>query len=222
MFLMAIDTSLKGTGIAIVKENELVAETYINNKASSSKILISLINKSLLHLNLDIKEVDAWAVAIGPGNFTGIRIGLMTAKIFSFLSKKPILGISTLEALAYNYLNLDIIEYVTPILPGPKNTIYGATYSLKENRLPEEIVSEGNYELTSFLNKIPKDSIIVGPEVNKYNLLKKKSCLVFKHTLKPDSIARLAKKRIELGKYDDPFLLKARYLRLTDAELNRV
>jgi tRNA threonylcarbamoyladenosine biosynthesis protein TsaB len=104
MKILSIETSTMLGGVAIVDEKTgLVAETRLNVKTTHSERLMSVIDHVLHQSEMDLESIDAFAVAIGPGSFTGLRIGLSTAKGLSYATGKPIVAVPTLEAFAYNF-----------------------------------------------------------------------------------------------------------------------
>ncbi len=99
MQVLVIDTHSSPTGVAIVEDEELVGEISIYEEYSQSDHLLPLIQDLFLRTNRKIESIDAFVVCKGPGSFTGLRIGMTTAKTFAQLYEKPVVGISTLEAI---------------------------------------------------------------------------------------------------------------------------
>ena len=109
MKILAIDTSTMLGGIAVMDELNLIAETRLNVKSTHSERLMTEIEHCLKQSSLKISDIDVFAVAIGPGSFTGLRIGLSTVKGLSYATGKPIVSVPTLDALALNFLTADIL-----------------------------------------------------------------------------------------------------------------
>ena len=103
MRILAIDTSTMLGGIAIMDESLLIAESRLNVKSTHSERLMTEIEHCLKQSGVKISDIDVFAVATGPGSFTGLRIGLSTVKGFSYATGKPIVSVPTLEALAWNF-----------------------------------------------------------------------------------------------------------------------
>ena len=103
MILLAIDTCFSCASVALLTEDKLLGVSYINNGLTHSTKLIPMITELLSHLGLEMGDVDAIACTNGPGSFTGIRIGIATAKGLAMPSEKPIVTVSSLHGLAYNF-----------------------------------------------------------------------------------------------------------------------
>ena len=107
MKLIGIDSSGLVASVAIMEDDKLVAEYTINNKKTHSQTLLPMLEEIVQSTGLDLKEIDAIAIAAGPGSFTGLRIGSATAKGLGLALKKPIVPVSTVDALAYNMYGTD-------------------------------------------------------------------------------------------------------------------
>jgi tRNA threonylcarbamoyladenosine biosynthesis protein TsaB len=104
MKILAIETSTMLGGIAVADDSAgLIAEVRLNVKSTHSERLMTEINHVLQQSGLTAHDIDIFGVAIGPGSFTGLRIGLSTAKGFSYATGKPIVSVPTLEAFAWNF-----------------------------------------------------------------------------------------------------------------------
>jgi tRNA threonylcarbamoyladenosine biosynthesis protein TsaB len=152
MKVLAIDTSTMLGGVAVMDDLlGLVAEVRLNVKSTHSERLMTSIEYILKQSGYTISDMDFFAVAIGPGSFTGLRIGLSTVKGFSYATGKPIVSVPTLEALAYNF---PFSRYpVCTMLDARKKEVYAALFewkgdgfirlidetSIKVNRLIEKI-----------------------------------------------------------------------------------
>lgn len=152
MKVLAIDTSTMLGGVAVMDDLlGLVAEVRFNVKSTHSERLMTSIEYVLKQSGYTISDMDFFAVAIGPGSFTGLRIGLSTVKGFSYATGKPIVSVPTLEALAHNF---PFSQYpVCTMLDARKKEVYAALFkwegdgfirlidemSIKVNRLMEKI-----------------------------------------------------------------------------------
>ena len=127
MKMLAMDTSSDVASVAVTEDGRLLGEYTMNNKKKThSQKLMVMIDALLKDIEVDIKEIDLFAVSHGPGSFTGLRIGVATAKGLAHACQKPIIGISTLEALAYN---LPFCEHIiVPVMDAGKNRVYAASY----------------------------------------------------------------------------------------------
>ena len=126
MKILGIDTSTPIGSVALIDGENIVAEHTLNIVQAHSSRLMPAIDNVLKWGNITPDALDGCAVGIGPGSFTGIRIGVATAKSLCYAVDKPIVGVSTLEAIAYNLRWTDGI--VCPILDARRSEIYGCTF----------------------------------------------------------------------------------------------
>jgi len=103
MKILAIETSTMLGGVAIADEKGLIAETRLNVKSTHSERLMATIDEQLKQAEMTLADIDAFAVASGPGSFTGLRIGLGTAKGLCFATGKPLVLVPTLDAFARSF-----------------------------------------------------------------------------------------------------------------------
>jgi tRNA threonylcarbamoyl adenosine modification protein YeaZ len=124
--ILAIDTSSMVASAAVVDDTRLLGEITFNYKKQHSIILMPMIDRLLSSLELDVNNVDAVACASGPGSFTGLRIGAATAKGLCHGAGKPIIGISSLDGLAFNLAYSRGI--VCPIMDALRDNVYTCLY----------------------------------------------------------------------------------------------
>ena len=132
MKILSIETSTMLGGVAIIDETAgLIAETRLNVKTTHSERLMTAVNNTLIQSEMDLDAIDAFAVAIGPGSFTGLRIGLSTVKGLSYATGKPVVTVPTLEAFAWNF---HYSAYpVCLMLDARKSEVYSAVYIWEDN-----------------------------------------------------------------------------------------
>ncbi|MEG2717552.1 MAG: tRNA (adenosine(37)-N6)-threonylcarbamoyltransferase complex dimerization subunit type 1 TsaB [Eubacterium sp.] len=126
MKILTVDTSTIVASAAIVDENKLICETIVNYQKKHSEKLMPAIDHMLRDAGLTIEEMDGFGIVSGPGSFTGLRIGMATVKGFAQALSKPVIPISTLEALAYNIPYASGI--VCPILDAQRSEVYTGIY----------------------------------------------------------------------------------------------
>ena len=126
MKLIALDSSGLVASVAVVEDDILIAEYSIQYKKTHSQTLLPMLDEVRNMIELDLQEVDAIAVAAGPGSFTGLRIGSATAKGLSFAMEKPIVAVPTVDGLAYNLYGTDKI--VCPIMDARRSQVYTGIY----------------------------------------------------------------------------------------------
>lgn len=133
MKILGIDSSGIVATAAIADEKNIIAEFTVNNKQTHSQTLLPMIDMVVKMSGVKLEEVDAIAVAAGPGSFTGLRIGSSTAKGLGLALKKPIVPIPTLDGLAYRLAATDGI--ICPIMDARRNQVYTAIYRMEDGEL---------------------------------------------------------------------------------------
>lgn len=144
MKILAIDTTSDIASAAVIEDGQLLGEYSVKNKKTHSQKIMVMIQTLLDALEIDIKDISLFAAAKGPGSFTGVRIGVATIKGLAHACSKNVVGISTLEGLAYN---LPFCEHIIiPVMDARQNRVYAASYiwddSLKELSEPEAMTIE--------------------------------------------------------------------------------
>lgn len=127
MRILAIDTSTSSLGAAIADENGVLGEFGLHTGRQHSEALLPLLDGLLRAAGLKLAELDAFAVTVGPGSFTGLRIGLATVKAWVQALNKPLCAVSTLEALAYTAFEAD--KLICPVLDARRNEVYAALFA---------------------------------------------------------------------------------------------
>lgn len=133
MKLLALDSSGLVASVAVVTEDAMLAEYTVNYKKTHSQTLLPMLEEIIRMVEMDLSEVDAIAVAAGPGSFTGLRIGSATAKGLGLALDKPIIAIPTLEGLAYNLYGTD--KLVCPMMDARRNQVYTGLYEFEGSEL---------------------------------------------------------------------------------------
>lgn len=134
MFVLGIEAATAVLGVAVVKEGVLLAERFLNIRYAHSTNLLPMIKDVLADAQIAPARLSGIAVSVGPGSFTGLRIGLATAKTLAQVLALPIVGVGTLEALAYP-LATDPRSFICPVINARKNEVYAAVYASPEGSL---------------------------------------------------------------------------------------
>ena len=133
MRLLAVETSTLTGAVALLEDGGVVAESRVSVSVTHGERLVSAIDGVLRAARRELADIDAFAVAVGPGSYTGLRIGLATVKGLAFATRKPAVGIPTLDALAWR---LPYCAYpICPILDARKNEVYTGLYRTVTGRL---------------------------------------------------------------------------------------
>ena len=148
--LLGIDTSTPIGSVALIDGDNLVAEHTLNIVQAHSSRLMPAIDAVLKWGDITVDDLDGCAVGIGPGSFTGIRIGVATIKSLCYALDKPIVGVSTLEAIAYNLRGSNNI--ICPLLDARRSEVYGAVFEggTEWQRLSEDLC----LSIDAFLNRL--------------------------------------------------------------------
>ncbi len=133
MKILAFETSAKAVSAALLDGGRLLAESYQNTGLTHSQTLLVMAQDLLKQCALAPEDVDAVAVAKGPGSFTGIRIGVAAAKGFAWGAEKPLVGVSTLEAMAEA---LGVHRgFVCPVMDARRQQVYNALFRAEAGQL---------------------------------------------------------------------------------------
>jgi tRNA threonylcarbamoyladenosine biosynthesis protein TsaB len=131
MRILAVDTSANVATVAVTENGRVLGEYYINHGKTHSQKLMPMIKEIMDRLELNCSDIDLFSASIGPGSFTGLRIGVTTIKALAFSVQKPVIGISTLDALAYNIQTKDSL--ICPIMDARNNQVFTAIYKSEKN-----------------------------------------------------------------------------------------
>ena len=158
MLILAVDTTTPSGSVALLEEGTLLGEADIESAATHSARLLRSVDFLLGAHGRNVTAIDGFAVAAGPGSFTGIRIGVGVVKSLAFASGKPIAPVSTLLALATK-LASEGIGLVCPLLDAKKEEIYAGLFEVRDQGLVE-IIPQGAYAPDAFFARLPAKRII--------------------------------------------------------------
>ena len=228
MKILAFETSAKAASVAITDNGKLLGESYQNTGLIHSQTLMVMAEDLLKACNLSVKDVQAVAVAAGPGSFTGVRIGVAAAKGFAWGAELPCYGVSTLEAMA---LNLGVWEgYVVPAMDARRNQVYTAIFRAEKGALTrvEEDMAISLAELGEKIKNFAQPVFLVGDgALLCYNtLLEEVPGLVLppEHRMhqRAAGVALAAQVMADNGDPGNGAELTPNYLRLSQAERERL
>ena len=164
MNILMIDTSGPACGVAIVKDGKPCYEAELNIGMTHSQRLMPMVDAALSMTGMEMADVDLFGAVVGPGSFTGVRIGVSTVKALAHAQGKPCIGIDALEALALNVPEFDGV--VCPILDARAQQVYGAIF--EASMPPVRLCEDTAEKLTAFLDRVEamgKRAIFVGDGV---------------------------------------------------------
>ncbi len=227
MKILAIDTSAKAASTAVVEDGRIVAESYINTKITHSQTILPMVKSMLESSGQTIEEIDAFAVSVGPGSFTGLRIGISLVKGMAFGTEKKCIPVSTLEALCHNVSEKSVI---CAVMDARCSQVYTATFEFDGENYTritdDEAISIAKLEEN--VKNCKKTVVFVGDGAEMcYNKLKE-TCdnvsLAAENVRfqKASSVAFVAEKMFDDGKTVSAEELEPSYLRLPQAQRERI
>lgn len=228
MKLLALDSSGLVASVAIMTEDTLLAEYTVNYKKTHSQTLLPMLDECVKMIGLELSEIDAIAVAKGPGSFTGLRIGSATAKGLGLALGKPIVAIPTVDAIAYNLYATDAI--LCPLMDARRNQVYTGIYQFTNTSF--EVLMEqtacGVEEIIDKVNSYGRPVIYLGDGVEVYqkqliNNTKASYSFAPAHLSKQraGALGTLAFHYIKEGKIETAMEHVPTYLRKSQAERER-
>ncbi|NLK00861.1 MAG: tRNA (adenosine(37)-N6)-threonylcarbamoyltransferase complex dimerization subunit type 1 TsaB [Clostridia bacterium] len=126
MLVLAVDSATNAAGAAVVSEEGILGEFFLNTEKTHSEKLMPLIDQLLRDTGLDLQDIGGIAVSIGPGSFTGLRIGLAAVKGLALFLDKPVVGIPSLDGLARNIS--PVSGLLCPVIYARRDEVYSALY----------------------------------------------------------------------------------------------
>lgn len=232
MKILALDSSGLVASVALLEEDNCIAEYTINYKKTHSQTLVPMLDEVSRMIELDMTTIDAIAVAAGPGSFTGLRIGSATAKGLGQALNKPLIGIPTVDGLAYNLYGTD--KVVCPLMDARRNQTYTGLYEFvkKEGQYELAVIKEqcavALDEIIAAINELGREVIFLGDGVPVFKAqLEEKVTVPFSfapascNRQRAATIGSLAFSYAKMGKMEAAADHNPDYLRLSQAERER-
>ncbi len=232
MKILGIDSSGLTASVAVVEDDITIAEYTVNYKKTHSQTLLPMLNEIANMTEQDLAEIDAIAVAAGPGSFTGLRIGSATAKGLAEAWNKPIIPVPTVDGLAYNLFGTN--RLVCPLMDARRNQTYTGLYEFVadnhtfkiECRLTQCVVSLD--EIVTQINNIGREVIFLGDGVPVFGEQLQEKVEVpfsfapnFCNRQRASVVAALGMQYYKEGKIQTATEHAPEYLRLSQAERER-
>lgn len=224
MKILALDTtSLRGS-VALQEDRQLLGQVYLATTTDHSTTLLPMIDYLLRATELSIEQIDGFAVAAGPGSFSGIRIGLATAKSLAQSHNKPIVAVSALHALAFRVRFLEGL--LCPMIDALRSQVYTALYRPHPDDA-EPLTEPVAMAPKDWLSTLPEtriaflgdgaqrySTLVTGAGHSAWTVLPINLCLA-------DAIAEIGMRMFERGAAARPEDIDALYIRPSDAEINK-
>jgi tRNA threonylcarbamoyladenosine biosynthesis protein TsaB len=229
MKILAIDSSGLVASVAVIEDHTMLAEYTVNYKKTHSQTLLPMLDEVKKMTELDLKTVDAVAVAAGPGSFTGLRIGAATAKGLCLALDIPLIPVPTVDALAYNLA--EDASLVCPLMNARRNQTYTGIYHFNGNEMIVErqqcVLSLE--EIIEDLNARKEPVVFLGDGIPVFEEQIKEICKVpyrfapaHMNAQRAGAVGFLASKLYEEGKAISSDEFAPTYLRLSQAERERM
>ena len=239
MRVLAIDSSGLTATVAIVEDEQTIAEYTTNYKKTHSQTLLPMIDEMVRMVDADLKDIDAIAVAGGPGSFTGLRIGSATAKGLGLALDKPLIHVPTVDAMAYSMYGCE--DIICPIMDARRKQVYTGLYSFSHKKngdggLYDEPVFQvlrmqmavPVEELIRHLNVYRRRVVFLGDGVPVYKEMLAEGLKVpysfapsFMNRQRAAAVGALGIRYYEEGRYESAAEFRPEYLRKSQAERER-
>ena len=223
--ILSVDTATRAGSVWLGEGNSELASTEGDANVSQSNRLLSDIDELLTRTRLKLPEIDLFACAVGPGSFTGLRIGIATIKALSASLERPCVGVSTLEAIAHAG---GPSAATLATLPAGRGEFFAQLFSVSLDNMvtaqdtpahltPEKLVvryADRNLNWAGVISPQQREFLMSHAEDREWHIMQSTGNLA-RH------IAALALRRFENSEADSPYSLRAIYVRPSDAELNQ-
>ena len=222
MKILAIDSSSIAGSVALYEDDEIKYKDISHDKRTHSETLLPMIDKLKSETNLDLSTIDAIAITGGPGSYTGLRIGGATAKGLGLALDKPIINVPTMEALAYNACESNIL--VCPMMDARRERVFTGLYKFDDKQI-EVIKDQCVLTIDELVSEIDEPVLFLGDGVDAYREMLDEKVKVEHffaaeedNSVKASSFVKLAKEFFDEGKFESADEHKPDYLMLSQAE----
>jgi tRNA threonylcarbamoyladenosine biosynthesis protein TsaB len=224
MKVLGIDTSSTSGSIGLIQDESVISEYLLNLSVTHSERLLDAIDLVLRKAHHALGDLDGFAISLGPGSFTGVRIGVSTVKGLAYAVQKPVVGVSTLEVLASQVSPTPYL--ICPIIDARKGEVYSAFYRYEEFNHLKRLSEYQAMRPEVLFGMVKEPTIFLGDGVKTYeedlrNSLK--SFALFSpaalHIPRGSAVARLGVELLLRKDYLDLATFAPLYVRLSDAEI---
>lgn len=223
MRILAVDTASKSCSVGIVENSHLRIELTIIAGTTHSKHLMDLIHRAIALAGFKMSDVDGYAVTKGPGSFTGLRIGISSVKGLAAATEKPVVSISSLDALASQTIASPYL--ICPLMDARKGEVYFSFYKAEGGVLKKQR-DEGVSPLEKAIEGLHEPCVFIGDGAHIYQqtIAEKMGALAcfappYLNTIRASTLANMALGRFSMGETDDVASLVPHYIRKSDAEI---
>lgn len=226
MLILSVDSSATPASVCLY-DDKILAEYFINTKLTHSQTLTAMIKSVLDVTGVNAEEIGCYAVNHGPGSFTGVRIGVSAVKGMAYALDKPCVAVSTLQSMAYNCLSMNTV--VCACMDARRQQVYNALFRIKDGKA-EQIADDRAIAIDALIEELKymnEPVILVGDGAELvYNSCKElKSVSLAQENQRyqrASSVAMIAAEKIKNGETVSAAALTPHYLRLSQAERERM
>lgn len=216
--ILAIETATEICSVSLIRDNEIIAIRESEGSNEHSALLASFIDEVMKETGFQYQQLDAVAVSKGPGSYTGLRIGVSTAKGLCYAMNKPLISVGTLEAMAFQVIDNNMLDannsvLLCPMIDARRMEVYTAVFDAELEEVSPviaEIIDENSFAETQ------KKILIFGNGATKcMSVLKKNEKVILLPEIRTSSVsvAKIAAKKFKQSLFEDiayfePFYLK--------------
>jgi len=223
VLILSIETATGCGSIALTRGERLLAEATAQPEVTHSRRLLGTVDWLMHAAGVDWSDLDGIAVSLGPGSFTGLRIGMAAAKGLVMAAGVPLIGVQTLDALALSCIGTSM--QICPILDARKQEVYAALYEPGEDGYPSRLTADEACSPEALAEKIDRPTVVFGTGVAVYTDVFKENTLI---RLLPAPLTHprglhvglLAADLLAKGEVMDPVTAAPCYVRASEAEIN--
>jgi tRNA threonylcarbamoyladenosine biosynthesis protein TsaB len=223
MKILGIDSSIPLGSVALLEDERVLAQANIQENSTYSDQILGVVDRVLGETGTDLECVDGFCLTVGPGSFTGLRVGASLVKGLVLATEKPFVGVSTLEAVAL--LGTSTKNQICAILDARKKEVYSARFRLNEGTL-ERLSPDRAMSPEELCQEVTEPTVFVGSGLDTYSDLlssQLESNFLLAQKKNTSTVAacavRLAGKRFDTEKCFDLGALTIKYIRQSEAEL---
>ena len=224
MITLAMDCATNSVGLALLKGADLLGEVYIGPGRHHAEVLLPALETLLLSTEMTMEEIDLLACTAGPGSFTGVRTGVSTVKGLALATSKPIVSVSTLEALAMNAL--PAAGLIGPLLDARREQVYAGLYRMGPDGFPEVVMPDRLTDIAQWLRDLPDGEIEWlgdGALCYRDRILESRPGRCDppesrRHRIRASAVGLIGVHRHSQGLCEDALTFSPKYLRLSAAE----
>jgi tRNA threonylcarbamoyladenosine biosynthesis protein TsaB len=224
MKVLGIDTSTSCGSVGLIDDGEIISDYLLNIPVTHSERLLGAVEFVLREAHCPIENIDGWAISLGPGSFTGLRIGVSTVKGLAYATGKPVAGVSTLDVLASQIPPTSYL--ICPILDARKKEVYTAFYRYQEGISLQRKSDYQAIRPEDLVKNIKEPTIFLGEGLKTYGDFLQKSLPSWAIFPPPSLsvphgsiVAKLGSERLQKGEHLELSTFVPVYVRPSEAEM---